>query len=516
MSSIFTTKQWFEKLMNFQGSLGIFEYGEIITSLFLLKHLDGRFKSQREKIKQEGREEELEESISYLSDGITYLPKEARWAEIREKSKEAHLGVCLDEAFELIQEEDPRLEGVIRRNCFTHSKLQKGNLNTLMDVVEGMYGAEESEERFIQKFQELLNEFAKKAGKVEKDYKHTELTASKLLVALLEPDRGRIYDPCFGTASLLLEAAKYIKKDQEHLDDVSFYGQELSEPMQKLAKINFAINGAELFSKEPACTFHNDQHLDLAGKVDYIVTSPPANQPDWRSEAGLIEDERWEKYGIPPANNANYAWVTHIIHKLSRNGIAALFFPQRSLYSLGDEKRIRQKIIEEDLVEAVILLPKRIVYNDDKQLSILVINNNKNRRTIKFQGQERTFRDRGGEVLFIDARKIAGIKVEGDLQLSLEDISKIVATFKSWRYEFSGSEMEDIEKIRHKRVTLQEIRETDYSLFLDKYLLYDSGEEKQDLSSLIEKKKEIERNLLILFETEEEKKRRVQEFLRRS
>lgn len=518
MSKLSASNQWFKKLMNHQGSLVSFEYGRLLNSLFLLRHLNGRFERQREVLIEEGREDDLEDVDSYLEKNVTYLPKEARWTEILKKSQESNLGVCLDKAFELIQQEDERLRGVVKRYCFTQSGLKQGNLRTLMDDIEGIYAEADSEEEFIDSFQELLNEFAQIIGKQEKEYKHTQLVASKLLVALLEIEHkpARIYDPCFGTGSLLLEASKYIKKTYKNIDETnfeslfSFYGQERYGEMHSLARINFAINGIEPFFGEPACTFKREQHLGK--KMDYIVASPPLNQADWREEESLIEDVRWERYGIPPAKNANFAWILHIINKLSSNGIAAFLIPQKVLYCGGDEKRIRQRIIESDLIEAVILLPQRLVYNDYIQLSILVINKNKAKRTIVVGDQAKACRKRTQEVLFIDGRKSVGVKISGDLQLSLKDIEKIVKTLQDWRYEFSIQEIKENEKISYKSVTLEEIKEADFSLFQDQYVSDDSNKELEQVLEWEVRRKEIEENLLILFKREKEKRENVLKF----
>ncbi|RAO94837.1 hypothetical protein DNK47_02905 [Mycoplasma wenyonii] len=515
MSKKLSSNQWFKKLMNYQGSLVSFEYGRILNSLFLLRHLNGRFEKQREYLITEGREDDLEDSDSYFEKNVTYLPKEARWSEILQQSQESNLGVCLDKAFELIQQEDNRLIGVIKRYCFTQSGLKQGSLRTIMDDIERIYEEADSEEEFINNFQELLNEFAQIIGKQEKENKHTQLTASKLLVTLLEIEHkpARIYDPCFGTGSLLLEASKYIKKTYKDMDETefeslfSFYGQERYWEMHSLAKINFAINGIEPFFGEPACTFNREQHVGK--KMDYIVASIPSNQSDWRDEEGLIDDVRWEGYGIPPVKSANYAWILHIINKLSSHGIATVLIPQRALHGGGDEKRIRQRIIENGLIEAVILLPKRLVYNDDIQLSILVINKNKAKKTIIVGDQAKTCRNRTQEVLFIDARKGVGVRVSGDLQLSLKDIEKIVKTLQDWRYEFSIQEINENEKISYKSVTLEEIKAADFSLFQDQYVSDNSNKELEQVLEWEVRRKEIEENLLILFKKEEEKRENV-------
>ncbi len=475
-----------------RGSMDASEYKHVVLGLIFLKYISDKFEMKYNELVAEGEgfEEELDE---YLAENIFWVPKEARWNYIRDHAKDPKIGQIIDDAMILIEKENKTLKNVLEKR-YARPEIDKRRLGELVDLISTIKLHTNDEKDLLGRVYEyFLGKFAAAEGKGGGEF-YTPTSVVKTLVNMIEPFKGRIYDPCCGSGGMFVQSNKFVSEHQGRLGDLAIYGQELNSTTWKLCKMNLAIRGLEgNIGPSHADTFHNDLHKNL--KADYILANPPFNVSDWGGEQ-LTEDVRWA-YGIPPVGNANYAWLQHMIYHLSPNGVAGVVLANGSLSSnTSNEGEIRKNILEADLVDCIVALPDKLFYTTGIPACLWILNRNK-------KGNEK-YRNREHEILFIDARQLGELIDRRHRELSEDDINKIADTYHQWRNQ--DGKYEDIKGFC-KSATLEEVKEHEYVLTPGRYVgieeLEDDGvpfEEKMEsltseLAKLFTKSRQLEEEI---------------------
>jgi type I restriction enzyme M protein len=316
---------------------------------------------------------------------------------------------------------------------------------------------------------------------------------------LIEPYKGKIYDPCCGSGGMFVQSVKFVESHQGNTKDISIYGQEGTSTTLKLAKMNLAIRGISgNLGVKADDTFAKDQHPDL--KADFIMANPPFNQKDWRASDELTDDPRWAGYEVPPTSNANYAWILQMVSKLSENGMAGFILANGALSDEGQEYQIRRALIEKDLVEAVILLPRKLFYTTDISVTLWILNKNKRKRTLSLGHSIRKLRDRDGETLFIDMRR-CGIPFEKKYtKLTNDEVSVAIETFHTWREIDHVKRYSDVAEYCCS-ASLEDIRSQEYSLVPSRYIKFNHKDWKIDYGKRLE---ELQREIDTIIQIQKE------------
>lgn len=416
-----------------RGHMDAAEYKHVVLGLIFLKYISDAFSELYNKLEQE-EYADPEDRYEYTAENIFWVPKEARWSFLQSNAKQPTIGQSLDEAMNEIEKANPSLKGVLPKE-YGKPALDKRLLGELIDLV-GKIGLGDSENRSKDilggVYEYFLGQFASAEGKRGGQF-YTPRCVVQLLVEMIEPYKGRIYDPCFGSGGMFVQSEKFVEAHGGRIGDLSIYGQESNPTTWKLCKMNLAIRGIEgNLGSQNADTFHNDLHKDL--KADFILANPPFNMSDWGGER-LREDGRWQ-YGSPHTGNANYAWVQHIIHHLNPNGIAGFVLANGSMSSnQSGEGEIRKAIADADLVDCMVALPGQLFYNTQIPACLWFLARNK---------KNGKFRDRSGETLFIDARKLGVLIDRVHRELTEDDITRIAQTYHAWRGEKDAGEYQDV------------------------------------------------------------------------
>jgi len=437
------------------------EYKHVVLGLIFLKYISDAFSEMHLKLKSDSMSDE-EDKDEYTAENIFWVPKKARWDYLQRNAKKPEVGKYLDDAMDAIEKENPPLKGVLPKD-YAKESLDKQRLGELIDLV-GTIGLGDTENRskdiLGRVYEYFLGQFANAEGKKGGQF-YTPRSIVKLLVEMIEPYNGRIFDPCCGSGGMFVQSEKFVEEHQGKIGDISIYGQESNQTTWRLCKINLAIRGIEA-KVEWGDSFHNDKHRDL--KADYILANPPFNDKDYKGET-LTDDVRW-KYGVPPNTNANFAWVQNFIHHLAPNGIAGFVLANGSMSASGVEGKIRRKIIEADLVDCMVALPSNLFYNTGIPACLWFLSRSKT------NGK---FRNRHGKVLFIDARKMGVMVDRTHKELRTEDIAKITNNYHAWRGE--GGDYKDILGFC-KSIELEIVKKHDYILTPGRYV--GIAEEKED------------------------------------
>ena len=380
------------------------------------------------------------------------------------------------------------------------------NINTLQDKQQDIVG---------RVYEYFLSKFALAEGKGKGEF-YTPKSIVNLIAEMIEPYKGIIYDPACGSGGMFVQSIKFIESHHGNKKEVSIYGQEYTATTYKLAKMNLAIRGiAANLGDVPADTFGKDQHPDL--KADFIMANPPFNQKDWRAADELVDDARWKGYDVPPTSNANYAWILNMVAKLSENGVAGFILANGALSGGGTEYEIRKKLIENDLIEAIVILPRNMFYTTDISVTLWILNKNKKEKTVQLPDETRQYRNRENEILFLDLRQ-KGIPFEKKYtQFSEDEIQEIAGTYHTWqclRQAQATSEnklkgYEDIPEFCYS-ATKEEVKAKDYSLVPSKYIAFVNRDEQidyedkmkalqQDITQLLQEEAQSKKDLLNVF-----------------
>ena len=444
-----------------RGSMDAAEYKHVVLGLIFLKYISDAFERHRAKLLREPYADP-EDPDEYLAANIFWVPKEARWSYLQSRARDPAIGVLVDNAMEAIERENPSLKGVLPKD-YARPALDKQRLGQLIDLFSNLtLGDEENRSKDVlgRVYEYFVGQFASAEGKKGGEF-YTPRCVVRLLVEMLAPYKGRVYDPCCGSGGMFVQSERFIEAHGGRIGDISIYGQESNYTTWRLCKMNLAIRGID-GQIAHGDTFLNDQFPDL--KADYILANPPFNMKDWGGER-LKDDPRW-KFGVPPARNANFAWVQHMIYHLAPTGMAGFVLANGSMSSnQAGEGEIRKNIIEADLVDCMVALPPQLFYSTQIPACLWFIARDKKRG----RGLEgKPLRDRSGEVLFIDARRMGVMVDRTHRELTDEDIKKIAEAYHNWRGDGDG-EYEDVSGFC-KSATLEEIRKHGYVLTPGRYV----------------------------------------------
>jgi type I restriction enzyme M protein len=419
-----------------RGHMDPSEYKHIALGIVFLKFISDAFQSKYNDLKARQKTDytDPEDRDEYRASNIFWVPREARWDRLLAGAKQATIGKLIDDAMVAIEKENPSLKGVLPKE-YGRPALDKHRLGELIDIIGNIgLGDNASQSRDIlgQVYEYFLGRFAAAEGKGGGEF-YTPQCVVKLLVRMIEPFKGRVYDPCCGSGGMFVQSEKFVEEHGGRRGAIAIYGQESNNTTWRLAKMNLAIRGIDAdLGPHNADSFHSDLHKDL--KADFILANPPFNMSDWGGDR-LQNDARW-KFGAPPVNNANYAWIQHFIHHLSPSGVAGFVLANGSM-STGTtfELEIRKNIIEADLVDCMIAMPGQLFYTTQIPVCLWFIARNK---------KNGKFRDRRGEILFIDARKMGVLRDRVHRDLTDGEIDKIATAYHAWRGEKGAGNYEDI------------------------------------------------------------------------
>lgn len=475
-----------ESANKLRGAVEPSEYKHVVLSLIFLKFVSDKFEERREELKNEGKEKYIEMIDFYTMKNVFYLPEESRWSYIMSNSKQSDIALKIDTALSTIEKKNPALKGALPDNYYSRLGMDVSKLASLLDEINNIPTTKDKEQDIIGRVYEFfLSKFAIAEGKGKGEF-YTPKSIVNLIAEMIEPYKGKIYDPACGSGGMFVQSMKFIESHNGNKKDVSIYGQEYTNTTYKLAKMNLAIRGISANLGEMAeNTFMKDQHKDL--KADYIMANPPFNQKAWRAADELLDDPRWDGYEVPPTSNANYAWILNIVSKMSENGVAGFLLANGALSGGGDEYKIREKLIENDLVEAIVILPQNMFYTTNISVTLWILNKNKKARIVEQNGNARKYRNRENEILFMDLREM-GIPLEKKyVQFSDEEIKQISQTYHTWQND--DEQYEDIPEYCYS-AKLEEVQNKDYSLVPSKYIEFVNRDENIDFNKKMNTLKE--------------------------
>lgn len=488
-----------ESANKLRGSVEPSEYKHVVLSLIFLKFVSDKFEQRKAELIAEGKEKYVDMIEFYTMKNVFYLPEESRWSYIMANSKQNDIALKVDTALSTIEKKNPALRGALPDNYYSRLGMDVSKLSSLLDEINNIDTTIDKEQDIIGRVYEyFLSKFAIAEGKGKGEF-YTPKSVVNLIAEMIEPYKGKIYDPACGSGGMFVQSIKFIESHNGNKKDVSIYGQEYTNTTYKLAKMNLAIRGISGNLGEMADdTFKKDQHKDL--KADYIMANPPFNQKAWRESDELLDDSRWDGYEVPPTSNANYGWILNMVSKMSENGVAGFLLANGALSSGGEEYKIRKKLIENDLVESIVILPQNMFYTTNISVTLWILNKNKKARTIEQNGEVRKYRNRENEILFLDLREI-GIPLEKKyVQFSDEEIKQIAETYHTWQNE--DEQYKDIPEYCYS-AKLEEVQKKDYSLVPSKYIEFVNRDENIDFD---EKMNNLSAEFTNLLKEEEDSK----------
>lgn len=470
-----------------RGNISSSEYKYIVLGLIFLKYVSDAFELQYQKAESEGFDPE--DRDFYLQDNVFWVPKEARWNFIKDNAKQPQIGVIVDAAMDAVERDNPTLKGVLPKD-FAREALDKRRLGELIDLFTNiLFTSDNSKDLLGQVYEYFMGMFADSEGKHGGEF-YTPRSIVKLLVEMLEPYHGRIYDPAAGSGGMFVQSEKFVTEHAGRIGDLAIYGQELNETTWRLGKMNMAIRGIDADIRR-GDTLHNDLHADL--KADFIIANPPFNISDWGQEL-LQDDIRW-KYGLPPKGNANYAWVQHFIHHLSPKGYAGFVLANGSMSSQSSgEGEIRKKLIEADLVDCIVTLPSQLFFNTGIPACLWFISRDRINRSSK--------------TLFIDGRNLGKMITRRNRELTPEDITKVATAYHNFKTQ--NGKYTDVSGFANV-ATIDEIREHDFVLTPGRYVGSEKVEEDDEVFA--EKMERLTAELETQFAKSNELEKKIRESL---
>jgi type I restriction enzyme M protein len=430
-------KKFWDIANGLRKNLDAAEYKHIVLGLVFLKYISDSFEGRRAELEVEfanpksdsykadakRRTIALEERDYYKEVNVFWVPKEARWDKIQANSKQPKIAEMIDEALLVIERENPKLEGILERK-YSDAKLTPAELGAVVDLIGTMSfgkGRAQASDTLGQVYEYFLGMFASAEGKLGGQF-YTTPSIVKTLVEVLQPTKGRVYDPCCGSGGMFVQSERFVEAHGGKLGEISIYGQESNPTTRRLCAMNLAIRGIDFnLGKSHADTFSDDQHEDL--RFDFILMNPPFGNNASYPRAELINDVRWKKYGVPREKPANYAWMSHAVHHLSTKGRAGIVMPRGTLTSSqGGDDKIRTAFLDDDVIECIIDLPGQLFFNTQIPSCLWFFNKDKSKWKNK----------RDGQVLFIDARKMGNSISNTQIEFSSEEIQRIGDTFRAW------------------------------------------------------------------------------------
>ncbi|MFG0291389.1 MAG: N-6 DNA methylase [Rhodopirellula sp. JB044] len=451
-----------------RGTVESSEYKHVVLSLIFLKFVSDRFEERRQAIIDDGKADYVDMVEFYTMKNVFYLPEDSRWSTIVKQAKQDDIAVRIDSALHAVEKNNPSLKGALPDNYFSRMGIDVAKLAALIDSINNINTIADSKEDVVGRVYEyFLGKFAATEGKGGGEF-YTPKCVVNLIAEMIEPYSGKIYDPCCGSGGMFVQSVKFVTSHSGNQKDISIYGQEQTSTTYKLAKMNLAIRGISgNLGDVPADTFFKDQHPDL--KADYIMANPPFNLKAWRAADELSDDPRWSGYEVPPTGNANYGWILHMVSKLSENGIAGFVLANGSMStSTSGEGAIREKLIENDLIDCMIALPSQLFYTTGIPVCLWFITKSKKAREVKGNSKLNQ-RERIGETLFIDARNHGTMVDRTHKELTEGDIAEIARTYHAWRGESKDGEYEDKPGFC-KSSTLEDIKANDFVLTPGRYV----------------------------------------------
>ena len=473
-----------------RGNMDAAEYKHVVLGLIFLKYISDKFDERYLELKDD--DDDVEDKDAYAEVNVFFVPLSARWNTIAESARKEEIGTVIDDAMRAIETENPRLKDILPKN-YGRVELDKRRLGNVVDLFTNIKMIEHGTDKDIlgRTYEYCLAKFAEQEGKRAGEF-YTPSCVVRTLVEVLQPFKGRVYDPCCGSGGMFVQSAEFVQSHADNIDarkkdNLSIYGQDSNPTTRKMAIMNLAIRGIEAdLGGYNADTFHNDLHPTL--KADFIMANPPFNLSDW-NDGSLNDDQRW-KYGLPPSGNANFAWLQHMIHHLSPNGKIGMVLANGSLSSQsGGEGEIRRKIVDDDLVEGIIAMPTQLFFTTQIPVSLWFLNRNKKQK---------------GKTLFIDARKMGTMVSRRLRELSYKnedgsngDILKIASTFEA----FNNGTLENIKGFC-TAVPIKEIARQDYILTPGRYVGIE--EQEDDSEPFDEKMKRLTSELSVMFKRSHE------------
>lgn len=485
-----------------RGKVEPSEYKHVVLGLIFLKFASDNFDERKQELIGEGKEQYIDMVEFYTMKNVFYLPEESRWSFLKQNAKQDDIALKIDTALSTVEKLNPILKGALPDNYYSRLDLDVSKLASLLDTINNIDTLKDKEQDIVGRVYEyFLSKFALAEGKGKGEF-YTPKCIVNLLAEMIEPYEGTIYDPCCGSGGMFVQSVKFIEGHRGNKKKLSIYGQEYTSTTYKLAKMNLAIRGiAGNLGEVPENTFFRDQHQDL--KADFIMANPPFNQKQWRAENELVDDHRWNGYEVPPTGNANYAWILHMVSKLSENGVAGFILANGALSGGGDEYKIRRKMIENNLVEAILVLPQNMFYTTNISVTVWILNKNKKGRTIEHNGTVRKYRNREREVLFFDLREMGSPFEKKFIQLTEEDINNVATTYHNWQQVGFENKYKNIPEYCYS-ASFEEIEKKDFSLVPSKYIEFVNRDENIDFD---EKMTSLQTEFSELLKAEEDSKR---------